>query len=33
MLVWIVDAYTLAFASLLLLGGTVADWIGNWVKS
>lgn len=27
-LVWIVDAYTLTFASLLLLGGTLADWIG-----
>ena len=27
-LVWIVDAYTLTFASLLLLGGSLADWIG-----
>ena len=27
-LVWIVDVYTLTFASLLLLGGTLADWLG-----
>ena len=27
-LVWIVDAYTLTFASLLLLGGSLADWLG-----
>lgn len=27
-LVWIIDAYTLTFASLLLLGGSLADWIG-----
>jgi 1-deoxyxylulose-5-phosphate synthase len=27
-LVWIVDAYALTFASLLLLGGSLADWIG-----
>jgi MFS transporter, DHA2 family, methylenomycin A resistance protein len=27
-LVWIVDAYTLTFASLLLLGGSFADWWG-----
>jgi MFS transporter, DHA2 family, methylenomycin A resistance protein len=27
-LVWIFDAYTLTFASLLLLGGSLADWIG-----
>ena len=27
-LVWVVDAYTLTFASLLLLGGSLADWLG-----
>lgn len=27
-LVWIVDAYTLSFAALLLLGGSLADWAG-----
>ena len=27
-LVWIIDAYTLTFASLLMLGGSLADWLG-----
>ena len=27
-LVWVVDAYTLTFAALLLLGGSLADWLG-----